>query len=308
MNTQASAMPEVSAQVAAPHPVTGMRRFYWSVVRELWENRSIYLVPMGTAAAFFFFFLATVPRLPAGVRALDPLDSARQQAFYVRPYAIVELMTMGVALVVAIVFCLDALYGERRDRSVLFWKSLPVSDFTTVLAKASIPLVALPLVTWAVTVAVQVLMFVVSAGVLAAAGLGVAPLWTSVSFFSTWTTLLLHFFLIHGLWYGPFYGWLLLVSAWARRAPIVWAIVPGFAVAAIEQLLFGTSWFALAVRNRFWRLPGKGAAMQSDTNVAAMLHVDAGHMLASPAFWTGLLLTAAFLYAAARLRRWRDPM
>ena len=66
------------------------------------------------------------------------------------------------ALFVVIFYCLDALYGERRDRSILFWKSLPVSDLTTVLAKASIPLVVLPLVVFAITVAVQLAMLLLS--------------------------------------------------------------------------------------------------------------------------------------------------
>ena len=47
---------------------------------------------------------------------------------------------MLTAMVVGLFYCLDALNGERRDRSILFWKSLPVSDTTAVLAKASIPL------------------------------------------------------------------------------------------------------------------------------------------------------------------------
>ena len=60
-------------------------------------------------------------------------------------------------------YCLDALYGERRDRSILFWKSLPVSDLTTVLSKASIPIVVLPLLTFAVTVATQLIMLLSAA-------------------------------------------------------------------------------------------------------------------------------------------------
>ena len=69
---------------------------------------------------------------------------------------------MLTGIVVSVFYCLDALHGERRDRSILFWKSLPVSDLTTVLAKASIPLVILPLLTFAITVAMQWIMLLIS--------------------------------------------------------------------------------------------------------------------------------------------------
>ena len=79
----------------------------------------------------------------------------------------------------SVFYCLDALHGERRDRSILFWKSLPVSDLTTVLAKASIPLVILPLLTFAITVAMQWIMLLVSSAVLLVSGQSVATLWTN---------------------------------------------------------------------------------------------------------------------------------
>ena len=95
-------------------------------------------------------------------------------------------------------YCLDALHGERRDRSILFWKSLPVSDLTTVLSKASIPLVILPLLTFAITVATQLIMLLLSSAVLLASGLSVATLWTQLSLFQMSLMLLYHLVTVHG--------------------------------------------------------------------------------------------------------------
>ncbi len=53
----------------------------------------------------------------------------RQREMITQPYDFAALLIMGVTFVVAVFYCLDALHGERRDRSILFWKSLPVSDF-----------------------------------------------------------------------------------------------------------------------------------------------------------------------------------
>ena len=133
---------------------------------------------------------------------------------------------MGTALIVGIFYSLDALYGERRDRSILFWKSLPVSDLTTVLSKLTIPLVVLPLLSFAISLATQFIMLLLSSVILLGSGVSIATLWTEVSFFHVSLVLLYHLLTVHGLWYAPIYGWLLLVSAWAPRAPFIWAVLP----------------------------------------------------------------------------------
>jgi len=109
---------------------------YWSVRRELWENRSIYIAPLAVAAVFLFGFLISTIHLPGKMRAASALDPLRQHELIAQPYLIASGLMMLTTLVVGVFYCLDALYGERRDRSILFWKSLPVSDLTTVLSKA----------------------------------------------------------------------------------------------------------------------------------------------------------------------------
>ncbi len=131
---------------------------------------------------------------------------------------------MGTTGIVAMFYCLDALYGERRDRSILFWKSLPVSDLTTVLAKASIPLLILPLLTIAITVVTFWIMLLLSAPALLANGISVATVWSHVGLWQISQGLVFHLLAVHALWYAPIYCWWLLVSAWAKRTPILWAV------------------------------------------------------------------------------------
>ena len=157
---------------------------------------------------------------------------------------VAALLIMATTLVVGVFYCLDALHGERRDRSILFWKSLPVSDLTTVLSKASIPLVVLPLLTFAITVVTQLIMLLLSSAVLLGSGLSVATLWTHLPLFQMSLMLLYHLLTVHALWYAPIYGWLLLVSAWARRAPFLWAVLPLLAIGRVEKIAFNTSHFA----------------------------------------------------------------
>ena len=215
----------------------------------------------------------------------------------------------ATGIVVSVFYCLDALHGERRDRSILFWKSLPVSDLTTVLAKASIPLVILPLLIFAITVAMQWLMLLVSSAVLLVSGQSVATLWTNLSFLRMSLLLLYHILTAHALWPAPIYCWLLLVSGWSRRATFLWAALPLVAIGGVEQLAFHTWHFAALVGSRLIGDAPTVALTSPDifpTN--PMTHITPGHFLSSPGLWIGLTVAALFLAAAVRLRRYQGPI
>ena len=310
MNTQSDAMHESSVESQAIAPalvISPARRMYWSVRRELWENRSIYLAPLAVAAVFLFGFLISLSTLPDRVRALSGLDPAKQRAAIEHPYIVAEGLIMVTAFVVALYYCLEALHGERRDRSILFWKSLPVSDLTTVFSKASI-LVILQLLAFAVTVAMQLIMLLLSTAVLAGSGLSAAPLWREVAFFPRSWGLLYHLLTVHTLWYAPMYAWLLLVSAWARRAAFVWAVLPPLAVAVVEKIAFNTSHFAEWVGYRFSGPQAYAVIVPGGMTMDPMMSLGLGSFLSTPGLWTGLIVAAAFLAGAVRLRRDRGPI
>jgi ABC-2 type transport system permease protein len=306
MNTQSNAMPEsFDAQRVAPAVLSPTRPMYWSLRRELWESRSIYIAPLAVAALILFGFLISSI---AGIweKALK-LDPAQQPDKLAEPYNFAALLIMATTFVVAVFYCLDALHGERRDRSISFWKSLPVSDLTTVLSKASIPLVILPLLTFAITVATQWIMLLLSSALLLTSGQNVATLWTRLPFFQMALVLLYHLLAIHGLWYAPIYGWLLLVSAWARRAAFLWAFLPLLAIGVVEKIAFNTSHFAALMGSR---INGGPEAVESTPGsvLDPMTHLTPGHFLISPGLWIGLAIAAAFLAAAVRLRRYQGPI
>ncbi len=307
MNTQSTAMHEspLDSQGIAPAVISATRLMYWSVRRELWENRSIYIAPLAAAAVFLFGFVINMAtmRHHLGAWLLDP---AQQHDLLTTRYEISASLIMGTALIVGIFYTLDALYGERRDRSILFWKSLPVSDLTTVLSKLTIPLVILPLVSFAITLATQFIMLLLSSVILLGSGVNIAALWTGVSFFKVSLVLLYHLLTVHGLWYAPLYGWLLLVSARAPRAPFIWAFLPPFVICGVEKIAFNTSYFLALLQ---YRLLGPGDAMaphhQPDDFMATLIPE---HFFSNPGLWIGLAIAAAFLAAAVRLRRYQGPI
>src|SRR5207253_33643 len=145
-------------------------------------------------------------------------------------------------------YCLDAFYGERRDRSILFWKSLPVSDLTTVLSKAWVPLLILPAVAFAVIVVTQFIMLLISSAVLLSSGLA-GTTWANFNLLQQ-SVILIYSLIVIALWHAPVYGWALLVSGIARRATFLWAVLPPLAISAFEKITFNTSYFASMLKNR----------------------------------------------------------
>ena len=307
MNQRAEAMGETleahATEALAPSPT---RPFYWSLRRELWENRSIYLAPLAVAVLFVVGFLISLVGVPAKMRAAMALGPEKQHAALMQPYDYAAMAIMAVAFIVGVFYCLDALHGEHRDRSILFWKSLPVSDWTAVLAKMSIPAVAIPLLSFVLTVVTQLLMLLLSTLVLAGSGLSVTTLWTQVPLLDMSLMLLYHLVTVHMFWYAPIYGWLLLVSAWARRVPFLWASLPLLAICVVERLALGTSRFAALLERR---MSGGAEAVLSTARgmgIDPMMKITPVVYLTSPGLWIGLAVAAAFLAAAVRLRRRRE--
>jgi ABC-2 type transport system permease protein len=283
------------------------RPLYWSVLRELWENRSIYIAPLIVACVQVVGFAFSAVGLAERRRAVLLLDPIKQRAIE-QPYDVAAMMMIFTVFVVGVFYCLDALHGERRDRSILFWKSLPVSDLTTVLSKVIIPLVALPLISFAIVVCVQLIMVLETSVVLVTHGMSPASTWMIIPFFQDWLVLL-YGLIVMALWHAPIYGWLLLVSGWARRATFLWAVLPLIAIQIFEKITFGTAHFSAFIGHRlFGFAPHAFYFTGHGPSIDSLEQLTPGKYLSSPDLWLGLLVAAVFLFAAVRLRRYRGPL
>ncbi len=258
MNTPSNAALELPNESQASSRPT--QPFYWSVLRELWENRSIYIAPSIVAAIILFGSFVGVFHLPG--------------------------------------------HGERRERSILFWKSLPVSDLTTVLSKAIIPLVVLPLVSFAIIVVTQFIMLLISTVALLPSGLATTT-WANFNLFRQ-SLILLYGLIAIALWHAPIYGWALLVSGWVRRATFLWAVLPLLAIGFFEKITFNTSYFASMLKDRLLGFAPEAFAFNAHTIGSVAL--TPGKYLSSSGLWIGLIFAAAFVAGAIRLRRYRGPL
>ena len=318
MNAEVNAVPgpETAAVAAVGNPAT--RPFYWAVRRELWEHRSLYIAPLVPAGLVLVFMLLGSLNLTRGIHFSNDAMSPDQQLQAVTGiFVAVATLVAIVASITTFFYCLDSLYTERRDRSILFWKSLPVADVTTVLSKLFIPAVVVPVIVFAIAIATQLIVLLVGTVVLLAHGISAATIWSPLNLLSM-VAALIYAMLVSALWLAPVYTWLVLVSSWARRSTFLWAVLPPLAVILAEKLAFDTGYFAQMLRNRLGgaaqalvmhdhgHIRGFGFSPNTLSHISNAF--DPGNFFSSPGLWIGLAVAAGFVAATVWMRRYREPL
>ncbi len=261
---------------------------------------------------------AAMERVEAGQSGtlLALLPQEKRVALVAVVYSTLAVLMVVVLGFIAFFYALDALYSDRRDRSVLFWKSLPLSDTETVLSKLVVAAIVIPLVAFAASLAAQLVVAIGGSVKLALAGLPGGMMWDPRALLAGASSALL-ICVVSVLWYSPLVAYLLLASAWAPRAPFLWAVLPPVAGVVLERIATGTDYIGDFV---VWRLFGPLKALAGDDSDVAGVIVDSGDLpgtaatmaerlagfLVSPGTFAGLAVGAALVVAAISLRRYRD--
>jgi ABC-2 type transport system permease protein len=299
------------------------------VRRELWEHRAFWTVPAVMSALFTLLLMRVgwelLTEVPAtkiaemNARVAESgslVDFASQTKAAAMAFSGIGLAIGSILLFVAFFYLLDSLYNDRRDRSILFWRSMPVTDTQTVLSKLATVAIAAPLCAVGVLGAAFMVWGAIGAGIGLAVGfehwwIGLNPL--------AWAMAMLQILGIVGgsmLIIAPFIGWLLMASAWAPRAPFLWALLPIAGVAMLEEMVFDTSNFITTIGGHFEslfplmfdeRFEGFGIRGDVHNTMRITGGVDLSPaFLAEPRLWVGLLIGAGLVAAAIRFRRMRD--
>lgn len=287
--------------------------------REVWENRSLWITPLVLSgvllisAAFSNPIVDTHGGLHIGPsmppEAMTVPDAAKRDAVYAGAMAVLTLVQLVVLGIVVFFYLLDSLLSERKDRSILFWKSLPISDSEVVLSKALTALVLAPLIVLAVSAVTQILFGAIMW--LRFHGTVVGP-WVTAWNPLVWLEVQagsLALVLAVVVWYLPLAGYLLLVSVWARKNAFLWAVLPPAAVLLIEGLILQSHNFGDFLGRRF-----AGAFMvmdfpERDDPIGPSLGEFLGHVgrvFTHYETWLGVLVAIGFLVAVIRIRRYRD--
>jgi ABC-2 type transport system permease protein len=290
-----------------------MNRFNWLVRREVWETRAIWIAPaicLGIMVLSAMFGGVHLGAMSEGPPSMDAAKAAKVAMVIVVAVSVPFFITMAFT---AFFYTLDSLYGDRRDRSVLFWKSLPISDADTVLSKLAVASLVIPVTALVAAVVGQLIV----AGVIAVkfGGVLATTLWSG----QTWLVGLvavLWVTIVSILWYLPLVGWLLLASAWAPRSPFLWAVGPPLAVALAERVAFGTTavWDLIASRSFGLfeiafkgMLDGGSPSPDADIQLSKLqFALTPGEFFTNPQVWLGVIAAAALVAGAIWVRRYRD--
>ena len=298
-----------SAEQTVTTPATHhIRPYFWSVKRELWESRAVWIAPLAAAGCVLFGFVVSLARTPHKLMVMSKLTPEKLMALRVAPFGIAAVAIILTSVVVGVFYCLGTLYNERRDRSILFWKSMPVSDLTTLLAKVTVPLAILPAVAFAVICATEIVMYLFDTVANASHGGAYAQLWSTVPLAQVLGCVVYGIATLT-LWHAPLYGYLLAISAWVKKGPFLWAIVPPIGLSVFEKLAFDTSYVSSAIHDRifgsFEAAFTGGVAHKANFHLPVM---DPAKFLTTPGLWIGLVLAVALFALAVWLRQRREPM
>jgi ABC-2 type transport system permease protein len=300
------------------------------IKRELLEHRSIFIAPFVIALVVALFAImgqVTVSghdqagkALDIGILAATNLGDKERSAIISGIMVSTSIPLVLTMWILTIFYSLDSLYAERKDRSILFWRSLPLTDAETVFSKLLTALLVIPLITFAVIAVTHLFVLIATSIWLGARGANVWHLiWTAIPFVDNWSATLV-FMLALSLWLSPFVGWFLFVSAFTKRSPLLMASLPIAILPILEGIVFKTSVFAEAFFVRSFKIPllpgwenfysvfqkGEHLQMIEGASLSLWSLVDLGQFLSSLGLWVGIIVTGLFVAAAIYVRRYRD--
>lgn len=301
-----------------------MKTMVLLIRREFWEHRAFVIAPAIVAAIMIVgSIMGSNDFVQVSQDMPHDLDWTKHRSAIVA--GLLSLFAAPFVIVMSIVvvfYLLDSLYADRKDRSVLFWKSLPLSDTTTVLSKLATATVVLPLLTFGAVVVTNLLVAFISSVRLS--GIDHLDIWNTVWQPIIWLRvhgLMLYGLVASALWYLPLVAWLLLASAWARRGVLLWAALPPILAMIVEEVVFDTNYVAALLRDR---LAGWGwIAFDPDAVQRHGIEIDGDRIpwpdrvwdiidpvsyFSSPGLWGGLIAAGLLLWATIIVRRRRSEV
>jgi ABC-2 type transport system permease protein len=294
------------------------------IKREIREHRSIWLTPAVIAVVIALLTVTGQVSISAFNKEIDlailgasNVDDVHRKIALMALFGVVTtIFSIGAAIMV-IFYSLDTLYAERKDKSILFWRSLPITDAETVVSKLITAAVVIPLAFLAGAIVTELVVMVLSSiWIMTQGGDAGHLLWSSAPLLDFWLGSLF-MAIAMPLWLSPFIGWFLFVSAYTKRSPLLLAFLPIIVVPMLERLLIGSHLFydAILVRTtrppiadvEGWEVFENYENMQlSEESVSLLGSIDISGFMTSPSLWGGLVVCGLFTTAAIYMRRYRD--
>jgi ABC-2 type transport system permease protein len=311
-----------------------MKTMEWLVKREFWEYKGMFLwAPVRLGLLMIALLVAIMIYSGGNGMSFDGHNAtavlehkAEMVAAIANNYIAASIPVLMMLGALVFFYCLGAMFEERRDRSILFWKSLPVSDTMTVMSKVTLALVVAPLISIGVGIISSFVMLMIVGVVMAFQGLNfLGALFSNGDFYLT-PLRLIGMWPVYVLWAIPTVGWLLMVSAWARSKVFLWAVgmpILGLIVLKMADYVFklnlNMEWISHNIVTRILGglFPGIWVGFHDGTKVVNMSQFQHGSDMGSAfshawmslmdvGMWGGVVAGALMIFAAIKLRRWRD--
>jgi len=324
MSTPDTNLPSADTPVGVALPVgaaarqSTLKTMLVLIRREFWEHRALWITPLivGGLLVLTAFPIRLGNNVVFGAHPADFASAQNRLGMFTLILWGQSLPQYLVMVIVVSFYLLDCLYQERKDRSILFWKSMPVSDAHTVISKLLVAVVVVPLGVYLTAMVSGALFQAIWAARTASGSLPhITVGWDTVAWLKV-QALMLYGLIVSMLWYAPMAAFLLLVSAWARKNVFLWATLPPVIAIIVERAAFGTRYTADLLKYRSWT--GIWDALLEQPITPEMGHGQVvsladlfDNIPMSKAFvnvdlWLGLVVAALFVFAAIRIRRYRD--
>ncbi|HHW4678404.1 MAG TPA: ABC transporter permease [Xylella sp.] len=309
-----------------------LKTFVWLLKREYWEHRGgFFWAPVITGAiAVFFAILGAVIGIVNSRPNGNIINVESYQQVLGTTGDILILMSIGLTSMVLtcsmLFYALGSLHNDRDNRTILFWKSLPISDTQTVLSKAVWALLPGPLIS--VTIGMMTglaLLLVATGGLLAIRDPYPWAMITRSHPFQIFS-LRLKIVPIQLLWSLPTIGWLMFCSTWARTKPFLWALLLPILSSMMISILAAMPgiylplpniWYILVYRGLFsivpvswWRLKldqihlytNDVSQITENSFNALMQHIYNVNVYPSSDLWIGACVGITLIIASIYLR------
>lgn len=319
-----------------------MNTYLMLIRRELWEHRSLWIAPLVWVGILVLMFTWGTFQLEkdsdfgefaaaANVEEMRNLsererehiaeamayDNDRKQTVYAFSYLMIGGLISGFMCIVVFFYLIDCLFTERRDRSILFWKSMPVSDTQVVLSKFLTAMVVVPAGVILLSSVTQLLLLGIWNLRFSGSVVGMmTPDWDILSWVHS-VAIEAGFMLGGIMWYAPIAAYFLLLSAFVKRMVFLWAVIPLIAAPLLEFLFLRSSHLAEFIGQRFTgyakelnidpvniRMTHDGPDMPRVQDLYDSFHMSG--MFTSLEAWLGIAAAAALLFVTIRIRRYRD--
>ncbi|ALA25517.1 hypothetical protein AVI51_05390 [Piscirickettsia salmonis] len=301
-----------------------MQPFFMLMRREFWENRTAMLkAPLYTALIIgALVLLSTVLGIGRHSKFSFTVNNHNlqlQNASVEVMLYIVSLPLIILMIVNTLLYLLNTLFDDRQDRSILFWKSLPTTDSATVLSKLATAIILIPFWSFISIIVLQIISLIIGTiFTWHTQTISLTILWNPLHLIRVWAYLWLSF-INQALWLLPIFSWCLLVSAYVKKNPLLYAILIPALLCLLERIILGSSLLYHIISARFtglfkiwttaefhsYNLTFNTTTLQP---TESYLSNNLNHLffqLTHSTFWYGVIFTLICLIITVGLRKYR---